>query len=591
MHIVSTLSVSRQFEFRASGTRYLATLADLPTPLHGLEQHAQVSLVTVIATSHTRDLEDDAWLDKQLDLFRSLKDDVWNPDFLQGLLITTTDQSFSTPSPGLLAKIRSLSSWHVVVPTLTIPTGPYALSPIGLCHVCRLYDDVQNSFMVPTKPAWKNSRSFEPLQVAGSYPQSLSVAVPSRLSGQPTKHSPLKGKRMAVKELFAISGLRMALSNRAFYAVSTPAENTAAAIQSLLDAGATMVGSTKCSSMISREDPIEAVDFQAPWNPRGDGYQSPVGSSNGSATATAAYDWLDFTIGSDTTGSSRRPAFVNGCFQHRFSHTVFSLEGIRPCYTPFDAPAAFTRDLCDLDTIVKVSCANLAPTMHQTPTVIIYPTDCLPVANMEQQKMIQDLVEDLATTFKVAVKKVSFRDSWKANPPVEAEKRSMELYLEKAGLYTFVHDFYHHSEEFRNKYQQMYGHRPFVNKVTQWRWDHGSEISQEQRNDARKRTEVYKSWVIDTILNVIEDTALVVLPIMDAKPNYRDVDPGMPFAQDVWDPLWLSPVLGAPEITVPVGNIGYTLKITKRAESLPVAVSVMSPPGTDTMLYVEYDTL
>ena len=50
----------------------------------------------------------------------------------------------------------------------------------------------------------------------------------------------------------------------------------------------------------SREDPTEAVDFQAPYNPRGDGYQSPVGSSSGSAAAIAAYDWLDFTIGSDS---------------------------------------------------------------------------------------------------------------------------------------------------------------------------------------------------------------------------------------------------------------------------------------------------
>ena len=92
----------------------------------------------------------------------------------------------------------------------------------------------------------------------------------------------------------------MALSNRAFYAVSSPAQTTAPAIQKLLDAGAVMVGSTKSSSMISREDPVEAVDFQAPFNPRGDGYQSPAGSSSGSAAAVASYDWLDFTVGSDS---------------------------------------------------------------------------------------------------------------------------------------------------------------------------------------------------------------------------------------------------------------------------------------------------
>ena len=143
-------------------------------------------------------------------------------------------------------------------------------------------------------------RPFESLGIAGRNPHSLSVAVPSRICSRRSKDSPLLGKRIGVKELFGIFGLRMALSNRAFYAMSTPAQTTAPAIQKLLDAGAVLVGTTKCSSMISREDPIEAVDFQAPFNPRGDGYQSPVGSSSGSAAAIASYEWLDFTIGSDS---------------------------------------------------------------------------------------------------------------------------------------------------------------------------------------------------------------------------------------------------------------------------------------------------
>lgn len=141
---------------------------------------------------------------------------------------------------------------------------------------------------------------FEPLEVAGSFPQSLQVAVSSRLHSYPSATKPLHGKRIAVNELFALHGLRMALSNRAYYAVSCPALATAPAIQRVLEAGAILVGATKCSSMLSWEDPFEAIDFHAPFNPRGDGYQSPVGSSCGGAVAIAAYDWLDFAIGSDS---------------------------------------------------------------------------------------------------------------------------------------------------------------------------------------------------------------------------------------------------------------------------------------------------
>lgn len=54
--------------------------------------------------------------------------------------------------------------------------------------------------------------------------------------------------------------------------------------------------------MIGKEEPTEATDYHAPFNPRADGYQSPAGSSSGSAAAVATYDWLDFAIGTDTTG-------------------------------------------------------------------------------------------------------------------------------------------------------------------------------------------------------------------------------------------------------------------------------------------------
>ena len=66
-------------------------------------------------------------------------------------------------------------------------------------------------------------RPVKLLGIAGSDPQSFSVAVPSRICSPPSTSSPLLGKRIGVKELFDIAGLRMALSNRAFYAISTPA--------------------------------------------------------------------------------------------------------------------------------------------------------------------------------------------------------------------------------------------------------------------------------------------------------------------------------------------------------------------------------
>ena len=54
----------------------------------------------------------------------------------------------------------------------------------------------------------------------------------------------------------------------------------------------------------------------------------------------------------------------------------------------------------------------------------------------------------------------------------------------------------------------------------------GSGISRAQRNDAIQRMEIYKDWVLQKVLHIDDETALVVLPIKDAEPNYRDTDPG-----------------------------------------------------------------
>lgn len=208
-------------------------------------------------------------------------------------------------------------------------------------------------------------RSYSDLRVGGSYYTSIGIAVSSRipfLAGPVEGHNkPLRGVRFAVKDIFDIKGLHVTAGNRAYYSVSSPAEETCAAIQRLLDAGAELTGTLRLGSLIAREEPAESVDYHAPFNPRGDGYQSAWSSSSGSGAAIAAYDWLDFTIAQDSeitnapipllcpstifsralhnylrtliaTGSSRRPVMANGCFGIRISQEAIPLEGVVPSF-------------------------------------------------------------------------------------------------------------------------------------------------------------------------------------------------------------------------------------------------------------------
>lgn len=139
------------------------------------------------------------------------------------------------------------------------------------------------------------------MEIAGEDLETTSIAVPSRLKSlRPGKENPLFGWRIAVKDIFQVKGIKTSVCNRAYHDLYPPAPKTAACVEILQQKGAHILGTTKLAAFAATEEPIECVDYQAPWNPRADGYQSPAGSSSGSGVAVASYDWVDVAIGSDS---------------------------------------------------------------------------------------------------------------------------------------------------------------------------------------------------------------------------------------------------------------------------------------------------
>lgn len=110
----------------------------------------------------------------------------------------------------------------------------------------------------------------------------------------------LKGKTIAIKDVFDIAGFPTTVSSKAYASLYGDAETTASLIDELTSAGAIIVGKTKTSQFASGENAIDWNDFQCPFNPRGDASFEPCCSSTGSAAAVAAYDWIDAAIGTDS---------------------------------------------------------------------------------------------------------------------------------------------------------------------------------------------------------------------------------------------------------------------------------------------------
>lgn len=51
--------------------------------------------------------------------------------------------------------------------------------------------------------------------------------------------------------------------------------------------------------------------------------------------------------------------------------------------------------------------------------------------------------------------------------------------------------------------------------------------------------------------------------------------------QSACDELFLSPILGAPDVVAPIGETPYHSKITKNIEYLPMVVNLVAAPGRD----------
>lgn len=277
-----------------------------------------------------------------------IKDDVLCLEFLSGIIVhgnyvmeSFSDlESLQLPVSWNTSWVRGATSADGPIP---LP-GPYLVSGGRYWDVHRLYEDSINSFTLPFRPITPNNKKLSRLFIQGTNHTARSVAVPSRLRTEKSSTFPLSGMRITVKDMFQIEGFRNSLGSRAYLDLYPPAASTAPAIQKLVESGAVVLGFTQLCSMVGTTDPTQCIDFQAPFNPRGDGYQSPSGGSNGQPAAIAAYGWLDIAIGSDcesrfcdmnkfnrkylATVSGRMPAQANGCFSLRPTCGALSTEGM-----------------------------------------------------------------------------------------------------------------------------------------------------------------------------------------------------------------------------------------------------------------------
>ena len=172
---------------------------------------------------------------------------------------------------------------------------------------------------------------------------------------------PLHGLTFATKDIFDIAGRVTGCGNPDWLASHAPAAKHAAAVQTLLDAGAHMVGKTITDELAFSLNG-QNFHYGTPRNAVTPD-RIPGGSSCGSASAVA-HGIVDLALGSDTGGSVRIPACLNGIFGIRPTHDAVDSAGVMPLASSFDTVGWFARDARTLaragDVLLPADCSGIA---------------------------------------------------------------------------------------------------------------------------------------------------------------------------------------------------------------------------------------
>jgi Asp-tRNA(Asn)/Glu-tRNA(Gln) amidotransferase A subunit family amidase len=147
---------------------------------------------------------------------------------------------------------------------------------------------------------------------------------------------PMAGIPVGVKDIFAVRGLPTEMGSPAF-AGYVPRE-TATLVKQIQSRGAFILGktvTTECAFLAPSKT-------RNPWNPA----HTPGGSSAGSAAAVAA-GFVPVAIGSQTNGSTIRPAAFCGVVGFKPTQGRLSLDGALTFSHTLDQPGIFTRRVED----------------------------------------------------------------------------------------------------------------------------------------------------------------------------------------------------------------------------------------------------
>src|ERR1700710_2762889 len=180
-------------------------------------------------------------------------------------------------------------------------------------------------------------------------PREQLLAAAAAIENRPGARTlPLYGVPFGVKDSIDVAGGPTTLSCPDYAYVAT---ETAPAVARLLDAGALYVGKTNLDQFATRLNGTR-TPYTVPRSVYG-GEMISGGSSSGSALAVALGQ-VPFAVATDTAGSGRVPAALNGVIGYKPSRGLISTVGLVPACKSLDCISVMAGSIDDVDRVFEV---------------------------------------------------------------------------------------------------------------------------------------------------------------------------------------------------------------------------------------------
>jgi len=358
---------------------------------------------------------------------------------------------------------------------------------------------------------------------------------------------PLEGLACVVKDMFDIAGEVAGAGNPAWLAGHAPAATNADVITRVLDAGASITGKTICDEFFYSILGANA-HYGTPVNPRTPN-RLPGGSSSGSATAVAS-GAADFALGSDTGGSVRIPAMVNGIYGIRPTHGRVGLRGVLPLAKTFDTVGWFAASAGLL--------RKIAPVLLQGKS------QPAPITNVIHAKDLMALVDPVV---RAAFTRFESRCTGilPSATEVEVAPESLDDWRE---MFRVIQGY----EAWQAYGAWLDSHGAELGPGTKERFASAKMVNRATADRAFSRMDSIRSHVRAVVQQgtvLMMPTAPALAPLLTSSPAELDV-----YRTRVMSFTCIAGLGGLPQISIPAGS----------ADGVPIGVSLIGWPGADETL-------